>query len=793
MRCLFLLIALSLTVNSFAQQPEIYHRVKVNTGATGLAQLARAGIAVDHGSFKKGHWFISDLSEKEIEKVKAAGLSYTIQIEDVGAYYRQRNKEAAGEKPTGAQGCTECETYPTPANFQLGSMGGFFTYQELLNILDSMQSKYPNLITVKQSLGATTTLQGRPLYFVKISDNPNVAETEPQVLYTALHHAREPESLSQLIFYMWYLLENYNTDAHVKYLVDHTEMYFIPCLNPDGYVYNQTNSPGGGGMWRKNRRNNGGSFGVDLNRNYGRFWGYDNIGSSPNGSDDTYRGTAGFSEPETQLIRDFCNAHQFKIALNAHTYSNLLIYPYGHIPSTQTPDSAIFQQFAGDMAECSGFATGTGDQTVGYVTNGDSDDWMYDEQATKPKIFAMTPEAGDQSDGFWPAASRIIPIAKQTMDQNMDVAKLATAFAEVHTPAPPFITALSSFVPIDFKRTGLENGTFTVSLVPLSANIATAGSAKTFTNPVHLQQYTDSISLTLNSTVSTNNVVKYVLQWQNNTGYTVTDTIVRYYGTPTLAFYSNGNTLDSFVTTGWGISTTQFTTPTGSITDSPNGNYAANSTQRITTKGDIDLSDAVAAYVAFDAKWDVEKGFDYVVLEASENGTTYSPLCGNYTHAGNGNQDDVAAVYDGLQATWVKEKINLQDYTGKKIKLRFSLKTDAGLEKDGFYFDEMAVYKITSSAVTGISGYSSRDFGLYNVPNPCSGSTDVYYRLPSGKGNYHLQLTDPLGRVVKQVALQAGQQSIHLDVSALQSGLYFCRIVSTVENVSAVIKIVVSN
>src|SRR5690606_2209606 len=115
-----------------------------------------------------------------------------------------------------------------------------------------------------------------------ISDQPDVDQDEPEVLYDALHHAREPASLSQLIFYMWYLLENYGTNDEVTYLVDSTEMYFVPCVNPDGYVYNWNNHPTGGGMWRKNRRVNGnGTFGVDLNRNYGHEWGYNNTGSSP--------------------------------------------------------------------------------------------------------------------------------------------------------------------------------------------------------------------------------------------------------------------------------------------------------------------------------------------------------------------------------------------------------------------------------------------------------------------------------------------------------------------------------
>ena len=137
-----------------------------------------------------------------------------------------------------------------------------------------MYTLYPDLITVRDSIDTFLTHEGRPVQWVKISDNASTSESEPQVLYTALHHAREPESMTQLIFYMWYLLENYGSDDEVTGLVDAKEMYFVPMLNPDGYVENQTEDPNGGGLWRKNKRNNGdGTYGVDLNRNYGYEWG----------------------------------------------------------------------------------------------------------------------------------------------------------------------------------------------------------------------------------------------------------------------------------------------------------------------------------------------------------------------------------------------------------------------------------------------------------------------------------------------------------------------------------------
>lgn len=85
-------------------------------------------------------------------------------------------------------------------------------------------------------------------------------------------------SLTQLIYFMWYLLEEYANNEEIRELIDNTELYFIPCVNPDGYAFNASNKPEGGGMWRKNRwLHPSGFIGVDLNRNYGLAWGIDDV------------------------------------------------------------------------------------------------------------------------------------------------------------------------------------------------------------------------------------------------------------------------------------------------------------------------------------------------------------------------------------------------------------------------------------------------------------------------------------------------------------------------------------
>ncbi|MCC6727258.1 MAG: zinc carboxypeptidase [Saprospiraceae bacterium] len=437
MKRILLCLILASPTFLLAQQ---YSKVKIMLDVTHtMQQLSALGLDVDHGRHQPGKYFIGEFEQAEVAAIAAQGFKTEVLIADLEA-----NRLLGKHDETQYRALPPCpeqspKVYETPASYQPGSMGGYFKYQEMLDILDQMAQQYPNILKAKQPITSVyATHEGRPVYWLKISDNPTQDENEPEVLYTGVHHAREPNSLSQMIFYMWYLLEHYDTDPEVKYLVDNTEMYFVPNMNPDGYIYNETTNPNGGGMWRKNRRNNGdGTFGVDLNRNYGYEWGFDDTGSSPNTNGQTYRGPSAFSEPETQMIRDFCLAHQFQFALNYHTFGDLLIYPWGYTDGP-TVDHPTFSSFGPYMARDNNFLNGFGTQTVGYVTNGDSDDWMYGEQASKAKIYSMTPEVGPS---FWPTADQIDALNKSCMTMNITAAHLVLNFGLLTPGGNQFLDA----------------------------------------------------------------------------------------------------------------------------------------------------------------------------------------------------------------------------------------------------------------------------------------------------------------------------------------------------------------
>lgn len=288
-----------------------------------------------------------------------------------------------------------------------GAMGGHYTLAEMESILDDFHSNYPNLCSQKVSIGQS--VEGREIWMVKISDNVGVDENEPEVLYDALHHAREPLSMSTTLLFMDELLDGYGADPEATFLIDEREMYFVPCVNPDGYEYNRTIAPNGGGMWRKNRRNNGnGSFGVDLNRNYATQWNAPNGGSSTNPSSDLYRGTAPFSEPETAAVEAFSATRQFVQVFSTHSYTDVLLRPWAY-QIGDPANVAAYDVLGAFMVQENGIQHGRWGSLL-YISSGTSIDHHHAVRGS----YAWTAELGRANEGgFWPVGATIEAIARR--------------------------------------------------------------------------------------------------------------------------------------------------------------------------------------------------------------------------------------------------------------------------------------------------------------------------------------------------------------------------------------------
>lgn len=704
MKKTLLIFALTALFSAASQaQPEKYLKLKVYSSAqNNIATLAKTGINLENIESKPGQFIIGEFSESELNIIKEAGFSFDVLIPDMAQYYVSRNKGLSIAELNGniKENRRTFKNSTTPVNFKLGSFAGYHSYSELLAELDEMRSLFPGLISVKQPIDGGLTIENRPVYWVRISNNPDNEQEKRRVLYTALTHAREPAGMQQMLYQMWYLLENYENDAEIKYLVDNLEIYFIPCVNPDGYVFNQTESPSGGGMWRKNRRNNlNGTKGIDLNRNFGHNWGYDDLGSSPNGSSETYRGTAPFSEPETQLVKHFVETKNFDLALNNHTYSNILIYPWGYANET-TPDAELLGTYASLMTETNGYAYGTCYQTLNYTANGGSDDWFYGEQTTKNKVLAFTPEAGNPADGFWPAANKIEEICAGHTNMNQYIARFAVMYAKTVEKTPQLVGSFQFTVPFETTCLGIDTpANFTVSLVPLSNNIEQVSDPVFFNEMSLLEKRSGNINVSLKNGIAEGDEIKFLLSTSNG-AFAFTDTVTKVFGFSEPIFTDVCNSLTNWTSTRWGTTGTQYVSPGSCITDSPTGNYLSNANTYITLNQTIDLSEATLASVEFMARWDIEANWDYVQLLASTNGgTTWIPLEGNYTSIGGSHQDEGKPLYHMQQIQWVKETVSLNQLLGQSVKLRFLLKSDTSVEKDGFYFDDFIVHRSYNAPV----------------------------------------------------------------------------------------------
>lgn len=776
MKKLILLLFISQFSILAQTKTEKVHRAKITYNTSeNLKKLEELGLAMDHGIHKKGYWLTSDFSESELQIAKNLGCTVTIEIDDVTNYYVDQNKNPQKANLENSNCVGTVTTYLTPTNFNLGSMGGYLTYAQMLQEVDDMRALYPNLISARADVSSVLTFEGRAIQWAKITKNPELINARPQVLYTAVHHAREPISMMQTIFYMWYLLENYETNDSVKNIVDNTEMYFIPVINADGYVFNESTNPNGGGNWRKNRRdNNDGTFGVDNNRNYDYWvngdqnlsaWNTTGVGPS---SSLTFAGPSALSEPENQNIKSFVESHNFTIALNAHSFSNLLLYPFGYAFNIPSPDDLVFSTISKHLVKESNYANIIASQL--YEASGGSDDWMYGQTFNHTKIYAFTPEIGSS---FWPASSQIIPLCNQMMFTNLNAAKMLLNLGVTVDKSPEFIGANATFPAVfDLTHYGLlSNGNYVVSVNPISANITSVGAPFIRTSMSTIETINGSIEVGLASGTSSGDLIIYELLVNNGQSIEKLRVIKKFGEFQTILTNDCSSIAPQWTTSSlaWGLTTEAFVSPSSSITDSPNTNYLANQTKTITLNDPIVLTGITGAQISFKAKWELENNFDYVVFQVSiNNGSTWVSQCGKYTNQGSGFQGSVP-VFDGLQTNWVTEEINLSDYIGQTIKVRFQFKSDSLENLDGFYFDDFKV-NVLQNNVLNTNNSSVSQFVVY--PNP----TSAYLNVNTTKTNYQIAIYNLQGQLIFRKENNSGIQKI--DTENFCSGMYLIELKS---------------
>ncbi len=310
---------------------------------------------------------------------------------------------------------------------------GYRTYDEVLDEMNTYVDQYEDLVrlyNIGDSWGKIYYDDGNinyepyqhDIWALKLTDQPDEDLDKPAVYYMGAHHAREPLSTEVTMTVLEHLLDNYGDDDEITYLVDNTEIWFLPIVNPDGHkvVLDELDV-----WWRKNIRDNNenGQFdtsnyygngidGVDLNRNYGFEW-----GASASFSATTYSGPAPFSEPELQPIEDLLAERHFVAGISYHTYSELVLYPYGYASNILAPDHLALSSLAIEMAEATPKLNSTGHYTPQqswelYPARGTTDDHAYGQHG----IFAYTFELATE---FIPPPAQVIQVCQDNIEAAM--------------------------------------------------------------------------------------------------------------------------------------------------------------------------------------------------------------------------------------------------------------------------------------------------------------------------------------------------------------------------------------
>ncbi|WP_243745307.1 M14 family metallopeptidase [Streptomyces hainanensis] len=297
-------------------------------------------------------------------------------------------------------------------DFRASAPSDYHTAADVRTIVDQTVAAYPNLVS-SRVIGRS--YQGRDIIAVKVSADVNVDENEPEVLFTHNQHAREHLTVEMALYTLDELTSQYGTDPEITQLLDTREVWLIPTVNPDGKVYDQETATNFR-SWRKNRQPNSGStaVGTDLNRNWDYQWGCCG-GSSGSTSSETYRGPSPESGTETRVVADFVRSRvvggqqQISAHIDFHTYSELVLWPYGYTYSDTAggltaDDAAAFRALGTEMADTNGYTPQQSSDL--YITDGSINDWMWAEQGIFSFTFEMYPPSASGG-GFYPPGSVI--------------------------------------------------------------------------------------------------------------------------------------------------------------------------------------------------------------------------------------------------------------------------------------------------------------------------------------------------------------------------------------------------
>nr|MDK2850366.1 carboxypeptidase [Candidatus Cloacimonadota bacterium] len=575
-------------------------------------------------------------------------------------------------------------------------MDAYYSIDEYYSFMQNTASEYPNICELLQY---GSSLQGRPLYAMKISDNVQINEPEPEVKLIASIHGDETVGYDMMIRLINLLTSEYLTNTRITQIVDNTELWISPLMNPDGYV-------------------NGVRFnaiGVDLNRNFPMPNGVTNPDGNPTAA-------------ENLAMIDFSYDHNFLLGINFHGGAMVVNYPWDYTYNL-TPDDALIQDMALTysshnlpMYNSNEFDQGITNGAQWYVITGSMQDWNYgytNNIELTAEISNVKWPPASTLDSYWsdnqesilsyieyaqngvkgivtnsageaiPATIQIIGNSKITRnDPNLgDYHRLLLPGEyEICISAPGYLPQTAAITVPDLGYVvhdvilnnattmglygcvrnkdgfGIPNLTITF-LQDEPITVSTANDGSFFISDFQEGDY--HVSFSSGDTIIANQFVAI----RTNRLY---EHIVFVIDDP-IFFEDFENDLSAWTAASpWAITTDG---DLSVLTDSPSGNYGNNTNRTITLTEPISLANIESPYLSFKARWDLETGYDYVYVEGSPNGSSWSQL----------------ASFTGNQPTYVQQDIDLDNFAGTNFYLRFHIVTDLSQTADGIYIDNILI------------------------------------------------------------------------------------------------------
>ncbi len=623
-------------------------------------------------------------------------------------------------------------------NSKDGPLRAYYTLDAYHTFLESMVTQYPNLCQLVQF---GTSVQDRPLYFLKISDNVSQEENEPEFRFVSSMHGDEVVGYENCIRLIQLLTSQYTTNTRISNIVDNTEIWICPMLNPDGYVAQE--------------RYNGN--GADINRNFALPIG----NQHPDGM---------AWQPETIAIMNHGNAHSINLSANFHGGALVTNYAWDYIYAL-APDNNLLIQLAHAYADynlpmhnSSEFTNGITNGAQWYIAEGTLQDWVY----ANNDCIDLTIELSNTK---WPPSNQLDTYWSQNQESMLTYLEFVqkgvhgTVTSSTGVPLSATISLNSAGIDIktdpqvgDFHRMLLP-GTYTITAsaegyTTVSESVivpATGSVTHNFVLPnVVLTSFAGFVT-SLQGVPISNAQVKLVAdisEFQILTDaqghFSFTDIPA---GDYTLSVSAAGYGLftsvyhldqennkqvvvlpnpifsDDFenglanwtVQSPWGIAT-QSTNHV--FSDSPTGSYANNILLNATLTNPVSLTDVTSPVLSFDTKYVLESGYDYVNVQASSNGSNWANL----------------VQLTGSQTVWHTLTFPLSAYIGSNVYLRFQIDSDFGQTADGIYIDNVSISGMSSQ----VTVYGDIDSNwLLNL-------TDAANVLEYSVGNDPIPLIDPI-------------------------------------------------